>query len=709
MGRGPSPLRDRRLTSVAWVLLLASSSIIVGAGLPVAARAKELAPTAHRSVLPALTATAPGSADPVAWTASHASPAAANSTPFVNATLDLANGSLVPGNYRPPSGEGPDSVVVDSGRGEIFVADSTTNTVTVTSAKTHGLLATIVVGTEPRALAYDPHTGIVFVATWGGGLEAISDANDTVVKTASAPDASAVSYDSGRNEVFVGCVASAATRAAIRVFGARSLAPVATIWMGSSIPGAIAYDNRSGEIVVATGPSSTPGNLTLISDATDRIVANVSVGGQVVGVAYDYGSRDFYATTWNIGGLTGGNVVSVSDRTDNVTARIALSGYPGEDCYDARSGEIFVPESIASGGAQYGRTVAVILDTTPRVNSTVGHLGFEPVDCAWDRGAGQVIVDDFLGQNLEEISDTTDLLTSTITLTQAPGSIVFDNGTGQIFVAEPFAAAVCVVSQSNDSIVATIRVGYDPMALAYDAAKGEVFVADFGADEVQVISDVTDRVVASVPVTYPEALVYDPARGEVFVFGNVGWVSVISDRTNSVVAGLSLGKAWNAWVGSAAAAMTYDPHEGEVWVAYTALGEAIALNDTTDKVVARIGDRYYPSSIAFDSSKDEIYVVATGGIGQGVLVISDSTKKVVGSISLGNIGASGIAFDNATGDLYLACFYSSNVTVIADGNQSVVATVAVGADGGWPGVAYDWRTGAIYVGNPLQGTISILD
>ena len=77
---------------------------------------------------------------------------------------------------------------------------------------------------------------------------------------------------------------------------------------------------------------------------------------------------------------------------------------------------------------------------------------------------------------------------------------------------------------------------------------------------VSVISDRTDRVVATLPVgKFPVGSVYDSGRGEVFVSNNAdNTVSVISDRTDRVVATLP--------AGNTPADMAYDPAAGNVFV-----------------------------------------------------------------------------------------------------------------------------------------------
>src|SRR6266446_1958767 len=67
-----------------------------------------------------------------------------------------------------PVGAGPFAVAYDSGIGEVFVANSENNTVSVISDVSNIVVATILVGGYPNGLAYDSGMGEVFVANSAG-------------------------------------------------------------------------------------------------------------------------------------------------------------------------------------------------------------------------------------------------------------------------------------------------------------------------------------------------------------------------------------------------------------------------------------------------------------------------------------------------------------------------------------------------------------
>lgn len=93
---------------------------------------------------------------------------------------------------------GPTNLAYDSGRGEIFAADSSydANSVAVISDSTNSVVANVSVGSDPVQVAYDSGKGEVFVSNYGSDtVSVISDSTNAVVATVqvgSGPDGSSV-------------------------------------------------------------------------------------------------------------------------------------------------------------------------------------------------------------------------------------------------------------------------------------------------------------------------------------------------------------------------------------------------------------------------------------------------------------------------------------------------------------------------------------
>jgi YVTN family beta-propeller protein len=128
-------------------------------------------------------------------------------------------------------GTGPNGAAYDRGKGEIFVANEYSDSVSVIADTNNTVVATIAVGQLPTGVAYDNGTGEVFVTNYGSDtVSVVSDSNDTVV---------------------------------------------ATVTVGHLPFGGIAYDSGKGEIFVSNSGS---GNVSVISDTNNTVVATIGVG-----------------------------------------------------------------------------------------------------------------------------------------------------------------------------------------------------------------------------------------------------------------------------------------------------------------------------------------------------------------------------------------------------------------------------------------------
>ena len=217
----------------------------------------------------------------------------------------------------------------------------------------------------------------------------------------------------------------------------------------------------------------------------------------------------------------------------------------------------------------------------------------------------------------------------------------------------PSAGMVSVISDATNSVVATVAVGSDPNGIAYDAAKGELFVtnagrnpsdisaANFNTGVVSVISDATNTVVATVPVgPFPQGIAYDSIKGELFVTNGgktatssspatAGSVSVISDKTNTVIATAKLPNAGE---------VAYDSGKNELFVVTGSTNSVSIISDTTNSVTGTKAAGSSPYALAYDPAQNEIFVTNTDA--STVTIISDATttapSKTTGSSSGGS-------------------------------------------------------------------------
>ncbi len=158
--------------------------------------------------------------------------------------------------------------------------------------------------------------------------------------------------------------------------------------------------------------------------------------------------------------------------------------------------------------------------------------------------------------------------------------------------------------------------------------------------------------------------------------------------------------------------MAYDSYKGAVWVTtyYSYVNEigmhvsgptntVSAISDSDYTTLANVSVGEFPSSIAFDSARHEVFV--TNQNSGTVSVISDDSNSVVATIDLSTNsshgGISNIVYDSGKGEMFVSNYASGVASVILDSTREVVATIPLGTNPYPNGLIYDAGKGEIYV------------
>ncbi|MCI4322867.1 MAG: PKD domain-containing protein [Thermoplasmata archaeon] len=276
----------------------------------------------------------------------------------------------------------PVAVAYDSGKGEVFVANTNTFTVSVINDTNDSVVATIATQGWPDALTYDWAKGEIFVACeYSDSVDVIDDSNNSVVATIPVGDSDSspegIVYDSGHGEVFV---ANSGDNN-VSVINDTNDSVVTSIAVGDSFasPDALAYDSGRGEVWVA---NEYDNNVSVINDTNDSVVTSIGVGDSPVSLVYDSGMGEVF-----VANAFSRNVSVISDTTDTVVNGIATGRQPYALAYDPLAGEIFL------GFNRFAGSMSVISDVTDSILATVA-TGAGPQGIAYDSGAGAVYVAD---------------------------------------------------------------------------------------------------------------------------------------------------------------------------------------------------------------------------------------------------------------------------------------------------------------------------
>ena len=318
------------------------------------------------------------------------------------------------------------------------------------SAATDRVVAQAEVGVGPIGIAYDARMGEMFVAnSYSNNVSVLNDTSDSVVASVTTNETpETLAFDNTTGDLFVEYGWGPWPN--VSVISAASNSIVATIDVGS--PCGMVYDYVLAEVFV----SDCGGDVTVISGSNDTVVETIpaSPNNLPLGIAYDPARGEVFVA-WNYSGTisviadTGG----VVDTIPSVHEFADLFNEEELDmAYDSDQGEMIF--AIADGGP----SVLVINDTSNAVPGRIP-LASSPGAQVFDTGTDQLFVID--GNQVDAISGSTDHLVATVPVGWTQSGFVH-SGLGEIFVTNSVSNNVSVISDRTDSVVDWIGVGIEP-------------------------------------------------------------------------------------------------------------------------------------------------------------------------------------------------------------------------------------------------------
>lgn len=310
------------------------------------------------------------------------------------------------------AGPSPGGIAFDSANGDIYVANSGSDTVSVVSGSTDTLVTNVNVGKSPYGIAVDPSNGDVYVANAGSNSTSVisGSTNRQVATVTVGATPLAAAFDSSNGDVYVANRDSGT----VSVISGSTQTLVATLTVGS-IPEGLAFDSANGDIYVANRNSNS---VSVISGSTNTVVATLLVGPEPDGVAFDPADGSIYVANLLSSKLDNstGSVSVISGLNGTVLTRVLVGYAPLALAFDSTNGEIYV----ANNGSGYGpSSVSVIgpgepalgcaqcwLQVGPAVFARLGP--YQSVQVTYNNGIGGnvtgivfAVVHNSLGQTVE--------------------------------------------------------------------------------------------------------------------------------------------------------------------------------------------------------------------------------------------------------------------------------------------------------------------
>jgi YVTN family beta-propeller protein len=481
-------------------------------------------------------------------------PSPTGSTPdALLASGNLLNGTFAGGYHNAPSGLGPDAVAYDSGKDEVFVADSSDARVSVFDSGMQTLLATIPVGNDPSAIVYDPAGSEVFVANRGSNnVTVINDTTLDVVANlpvgaqsgtfASSPEA--LEYASKGDNVFVAeegyYIYPCCTYNVTEISGL-SNAIVRVVQVGGG-PFAEAYNPSTNLLYVLNYEGYS---ISIVDAATGAVVGTFDLSGLPLDLAIDPTDTVLGVVTYN-GYQATASEYSLPGDSLSLLQSTPLPGVPdwdGSMTYDATNQNFLI---LAGDSGFVGvNPLNGSLTTYPSTGQCVSSI-------AYFSSSAPLLASDECANRVFELDPTTVTKIAGANTGIQATAVSYDLGNGDLYVADGSGDTVTVEDATTLQFVQQIGVGGGPSSFAYDSVSGTTFVLCDDGDgnaTVEAIADSSRVVTASIAMPQPyyianqDTVAYDPSTNLVYVVGVVeqpdGYtdenLTVISPTTNSVV------------------------------------------------------------------------------------------------------------------------------------------------------------------------------
>src|SRR5271157_3136634 len=313
-------------------------------------------------------------------------------------TLDLANGSLFPGNYVPTTCLAFSDVVVAPSLHRVFVSCTATNALVAFNETSGAEVGSVQVGYEPIGVTFDPDNDRVYVADAGGTVDVVGAGNMTLL--ASTP---------------AGCA-----------------------------PYDVAYDNAAARIYVS---DSCSGNVTVISTTNDSAIATIALGPatQPQGIVYDPFNRNVYVAE-SLNDLVG--VISTANDVLNLTVNVG--GQPTALASNPATGDVYVADET-------GLDLEVISGVTQKVVASVS-FGIAPLSVAYDSNTNRIYVSTINREsNVTAINASTLSVVANVTVHSAPEGIAIDSEADRVYVSDYDSSDLAVINDSAWKVVGYLQ------------------------------------------------------------------------------------------------------------------------------------------------------------------------------------------------------------------------------------------------------------
>lgn len=325
-----------------------------------------------------------------------------------------------------PVGTRPKALVWDSTDNRVFCASYEDSSVTVIDGTTNGVLQTIRVGAFPTALLWIPGANKVFCANYG-------DSSVTVI-------------DAAMNQV------------------------LETVRTGP-YPNALCWNETDNKVYVANYRGQS---VTVIDGATNQVITTVQVDTGPIALCWNRAVNKVYVANW-----TSSTVTIIDGPSDQVLRTLPTAYAPCAVVVDNR-------DNVHVASRQITQVVRVISGTTNEVIASVG-VGLEPWALSSNATSGLVYCANSADATVSVINCGNYYVTTTRNVAALPRSVVWAGWANKVYVGSYGGSYVTILDGSNHNQLKLLTVGSRPIAMCVNPTSNKVYVANYDSGTISII------------------------------------------------------------------------------------------------------------------------------------------------------------------------------------------------------------------------------
>ncbi|MCI4342204.1 MAG: YncE family protein [Thermoplasmata archaeon] len=566
----------------------------------------------------------------------------------VSSTLDLVNGSFQAGAATTFNGLGPQGDAYARSSNELFVADSSSNAVTVLNASSGVLLALIPVGFGPVSAAFDSTTGYVYVVNdQSVNISVINPISNRVVTSLSLPSSSAyaLTVDTTNGMLYVG------TSSDVLAIDPTGGSVHATIPVGNYVTG-LAFDPSSGDVYVAV---DTLNQIAIIDAGTNAVIKTLAAAGYPVSVCYD--SLNGYVYVGN----TGLNNITVVNGATNSVVGFILTYGPAQMFVDPSNGELYVaayPYDLTAFDTATGNATAVII------------VGSFPTGIALNSLTGDLLVTNARSENVSFVNPTTQRVVGTYLIGASVAQAIAIPSIGGVAALDPSSAQLYFIDRAH-RLAANYSLPDNPDSIAFDTQNGLLYVSG-NYYHLEGIDPRTGGVVHSFMLpgsTILNWIVYDPDTH--LIIGADDYTSqvfLVDPLNGTLVANATVGRNPNT--------LALDPNSDLLFVG-NAYSNNISVFDAAHlTLVATLALPSAVNQLVYDPADGSVYGVSAGN--SSLLLLDGSTGAVQGNLTV-SFNPVGLYYDPSMAAMWVLDGGTNTASPIVGGQFLANWTVAIPA------------------------------